>query len=100
LSLEQRLCPPEDSVQHRFGKATSLRILLPQQIVFYTRITEGSRSRRGTLDHLGHLRDVWVYRNDRQIKEVSYRQLEAPDAFDTVRIRELSSSPGEEGGIH
>jgi hypothetical protein len=54
------------------------------------------KSRRGTLEHLGDLRQVWVYRNDRQIKEVSYRQLEAPDAFYTVRIRELSSPTGEE----
>jgi hypothetical protein len=49
------------------------------------------KSRRGTLEHLGELRHVWVYRNDRQIKEVSYRQLEASDASYTVRIRELSN---------
>ncbi len=52
------------------------------------------KSRRGTLDHLGELRHVWVYRNDRQIKEVSYRQLEAPDAYYTVRIRELPNPAG------
>jgi hypothetical protein len=52
------------------------------------------KSRRGTLDHLGELRHVSVYRNDRQIKEVSYRQLEAPDAFYTVRIRELWNRAG------
>jgi hypothetical protein len=52
------------------------------------------KSRRGTLDHLGELRQVWVYRNDRQIKEVSYQQLEASDAFYTVRIRELSNPAG------
>jgi hypothetical protein len=51
------------------------------------------KSRRGTLEHLGELRHVWVYRNDRQIKEVTYRHLEAPDAFYTVRICELSN-PG------
>jgi hypothetical protein len=49
------------------------------------------KSRRGTLEHLGELRDVWVYRNDRQIKEVSYRQREASDTSYTVRIRELSN---------
>jgi hypothetical protein len=54
------------------------------------------KSRRGTLEHLGELRQVWVYRNDRQIKEVSYRQLEAPDAFYTVRIRALSSPANED----
>jgi hypothetical protein len=37
------------------------------------------KSRRGTLEHLGELRHVWAYRNDRQIKEVSYRQREASD---------------------
>jgi hypothetical protein len=51
------------------------------------------KSRRGILDHLGKLRDVWVYRNDRQIK-VSYRQLDASDASYTVRIRELSNPAG------
>lgn len=57
------------------------------------------KSRRGTLEHLGELRQVWVYRNDRQIKEIAYRQLEAPDAFYTVRIRELSSPAAEERGL-
>jgi hypothetical protein len=28
---------------------------------------------RGPLDHLGDLATVWLYRNDRQIEEVSYR---------------------------
>jgi hypothetical protein len=51
------------------------------------------KSWRGTLEHLGEVRHVWVYRNDRQIKEVSYRQLEASDAYYTVRIRELSTPP-------
>lgn len=48
------------------------------------------KSRRGLLEHLGDLREVWAYRNDRQIKEVSYRQVEAPATSYTVRIRELS----------
>jgi hypothetical protein len=52
------------------------------------------KSRRGTLEHLGELRHVWVYQNDRQIKEVSYRQLEASDAHYTVRIRELPNPVG------
>jgi hypothetical protein len=52
------------------------------------------KSRRGTLDHLDELRHVWVYRNDRQIKEVSYRQLEASDVYYTVRIREFSNPSG------
>jgi len=52
------------------------------------------KSQRGTLDHLGELGHVWVYRNDRQIKEVSYRQLQAPDAYYAVRIRELPNPAG------
>ena len=52
------------------------------------------KSRRGTLEHLGELRHVWVYWNDRQIKEVSYRQLEASGAYYTVRVRELSNPAG------
>jgi hypothetical protein len=51
------------------------------------------KSRRGSLEHLGEVRHAWVYRNDRQIKEISYRQLEASDAYYTVRIRELSTPP-------
>jgi hypothetical protein len=51
------------------------------------------KSKRGNLVHLGELRHTWVYRNDRQIKQVSYRQLESADASYTVRIRELSTTP-------
>lgn len=57
------------------------------------------KSRRGTLEHLGELRQLWVYRNDRQIKEITYRQLESPDTFYTVRIRQLSSPAAEERGL-
>ena len=49
------------------------------------------KSHRGALEHLGELGQVWVYRNDRQIKQVSYRQLAAPEAFYTVRIRKVSN---------
>jgi hypothetical protein len=41
------------------------------------------------VEHLGVLRPAWVYRNDRQIKEVSYRQRDARETFYTVRIRRL-----------
>jgi hypothetical protein len=32
-----------------------------------------NKSHRGQLDHLGDLATFWLYRNDRQIKEVSYQ---------------------------
>jgi hypothetical protein len=33
---------------------------------------------------------VWLYRNDRQIKAISYRETEADDVSYTVTIRELA----------
>ncbi|MFI0351130.1 hypothetical protein [Actinomadura sp. 9N407] len=45
------------------------------------------KSRRGTLDHLGELADVWLYRNDRQIKEVTYRQIASGHAQYVVTVR-------------
>jgi hypothetical protein len=47
------------------------------------------KSRRGPLDHLGDLADVWLYGNDRQIKQVSYRQVQDPEAKYTVTVRRL-----------
>jgi hypothetical protein len=35
---------------------------------------------RGPLEHLGELAEVWLYRNDRQIKQVSYREVAAAQA--------------------
>jgi hypothetical protein len=35
------------------------------------------KSSRGPLDHLGPLSTVWLYRNDRQITQVSYREVES-----------------------
>lgn len=32
---------------------------------------------------------VWLYRNDRQIKELSYREVEADEAVYTVTVRAL-----------
>lgn len=54
-----------------------------------------NKGHRGALDHLGDLAGVWLYGNDRQIKEVTYREVEADEAGYTVTIRELPGSPGE-----
>jgi hypothetical protein len=48
------------------------------------------KSRRDGIDHLGDLADVWLYGNDRQIKEISYREIEADEADYTVTIRPLA----------
>jgi hypothetical protein len=48
-----------------------------------------NKAHRGTLDHLGCLANVWLFRNDRQIKAVSYRETEAQNSSYTVTIREL-----------
>ena len=48
------------------------------------------KSRRSALDHLGDLAEVWLYRNDRQIKEISYREIEADEKGYTVPVRSLA----------
>lgn len=47
------------------------------------------KSHRGPLDHLGALATVRIYRNDRQIKQVSYREIEADQPSYTVNIRRI-----------
>jgi hypothetical protein len=47
------------------------------------------KARRGALEHLADLAAVSLYANDRQIKQVSYRQEDASEARYVVRIREL-----------
>jgi hypothetical protein len=49
------------------------------------------KSSRGPLDHLGPLSTVWLYRNDRQITQVSYREVESGQVGYTVTIRSLDS---------
>jgi hypothetical protein len=44
---------------------------------------------RGSLDHLGDLGHAWLYRNDRQIKAITYREDQADKASYTVSIRVL-----------
>jgi hypothetical protein len=48
------------------------------------------KSRRGTLDHLGDLTSTWLYRNDRQIKEITYRQTPSAHLSYTVTVRALT----------
>lgn len=50
------------------------------------------KSHRGPLDHLGTLATVRLYRNDRQIKQVSYREIEADQPSYTVDIRLIAQS--------
>jgi hypothetical protein len=47
------------------------------------------KAKRGPLLHLGDLRDVALYANDRQIREVHYRQQDSPTARYRVRIWSL-----------
>ena len=47
------------------------------------------KSHRGPLEHMGDLAAVWLYRNDRQIKEVNYREEESAHVGYTVTIRLL-----------
>ena len=49
-----------------------------------------NKAHRGTLEHLSDLADVWLYANDRQIKEATYREIEAEEVSYTVTIRELT----------
>jgi hypothetical protein len=52
------------------------------------------KARRGVLDHLGGLAAVGLYLNDRQIREVRYRQLPAEHARYRVRIWMLEDDAG------
>ena len=47
------------------------------------------KTHRGSLDHLGDLAAVWLYSNDRQIKQISYRETEASHPSYTVTLRAL-----------
>ena len=47
------------------------------------------KSRRGPPDHLGALGRVWLYGNDRQIKQASYRELTADEVSYTVSVRSM-----------
>jgi hypothetical protein len=47
------------------------------------------KSHRPAVDHLGSLAGIWLYRNDRQIKEVTFREIEADEASYTVTVRAI-----------
>ena len=49
------------------------------------------KSSYGLADGLGRLVSVWLYRNDQQIKQVTYRETESSQAGYTVTIRALES---------
>jgi hypothetical protein len=53
------------------------------------------KSHRGPLDHLGALAGVWLYRNDRQIKQISYREAVSDEIGYTVSVRSLHSQSME-----
>ena len=48
------------------------------------------RTSHDGIDHLGDLAEVWLYCNDRQIKEISYRESEADERGYTVTVRSIS----------
>ena len=49
------------------------------------------KSSHGLPDNLGPLKSTWLYRNDRQIKQVTYRETESSQARYTVTIRALGA---------
>jgi hypothetical protein len=46
------------------------------------------RSHRSSIDHLGDLATVWLYRDDKQIKQITYRE-EPGECSYTVTVRAL-----------
>lgn len=48
---------------------------------------------RSDLEHLGALASMWLYRNDSQITETSYREIAADEAGYTVTVRSISGWP-------
>jgi hypothetical protein len=47
------------------------------------------KDRRGPLAHLGALLDVAVYANDRQIRQIHYRQVDSSSTHYRVRVWSL-----------
>ena len=47
------------------------------------------RAHPGSVDHLGALAEFGLYDDDRQIKEISYQEVEGHDAAYTVRLTRL-----------
>lgn len=56
------------------------------------------KSHDGPLDHLGKLASVWLYRNDLQLKEITYREAQSAQAAYTVTVRALT--PPAADGSH
>jgi hypothetical protein len=50
-----------------------------------------NKSRLAVPDHLEELATVWLYRNDRQIKQASYREVASDEAGYTVTVQEIRS---------
>lgn len=46
------------------------------------------RSHRSSIDHLGDLATVWLYQDDKQIKQISYREEPGESSY-TVTVRAL-----------
>lgn len=51
-------------------------------------VLEDKRTRRSAIEHLGDLAAVWCYRNDKQLKQISYRE-ESGECSYTVTVRAL-----------
>ena len=49
------------------------------------------KAHRGVLDHLDEFAGIWLFHNDRQIKEIAYREVESDQPSYTVTIRELGT---------
>lgn len=47
------------------------------------------KAARGNLSHIGDLAGIWLYRNDRQIKDIAYREVQSDQAEYSVTIRAL-----------
>lgn len=47
------------------------------------------KSHRVAIDHLADLEQVWLYKNDRQIKQVTYKEVAADQVEYRVTVRSL-----------
>jgi hypothetical protein len=48
-----------------------------------------NKAHRGALPHLGDLATVWLYENDRQIKQANYREITDERSFYAVAVRRI-----------
>lgn len=100
LEAAQRACHEQAFVPVEQGSSVALTVIARSPAGDAANIIGGiadvledkpSKSYRSSIDHLGGLAAVWLYRNDNQIKQVEYREEPGEPGY-RVTVRALASS--------